>query len=494
MKSNLKSRMKSNRIATALTFALMLSASSSAFAAATPEEAARLKAVLETYMSNAPGLVAVSPEGDAYKVRLDFKPIFAKAKDVTSDITPLDFTLKPLETGKWQFDTSAPFSLSFSSGPALTFDIKVANLMQTGVFNEAMSTFETSTMELTGLELKEALNDPASGAIDIVYAIKKWTAASTATMAADNSVTVVSKSTLDDLVESVKAQQPASVTMPTDFTLSAENTVMDTTITGLKGKTMNELLAFFVAHPEKDLIIKDQAALKTMLKAALPLFNNMNSKTLSKNLIITTAIGPVTVATVSSTLDLNGVVKDGKFGQSIGLTGLALPPGIVPPFAADLVPQNLTIDYAVSGFDLATITDMALAELDLSKDPPLPADFEAKVPGAMMPGGTLAFTINPSSLESKAASVAMNGVVNYNGSPIPSGSGLVSLTGFDEILKAVSAAPPEMGLQSAIAGLLFVKGLGKAEDGGKLSWKLESTPEGSVLVNGLDPMKMAPAQ
>jgi hypothetical protein len=64
----------------------------------------------------------------------------------------------------------------------------------------------------------------------------------------------------------------------------------------------------------------------------------------------------------------------------------------------------------------------------------------------------------------------------------------VKLKGLDETMTALQAAPPDV--QQMSAGLLLVKGLGKAEADGSLSWKIESTPAGAITVNGADVSKM----
>jgi hypothetical protein len=73
---------------------------------------------------------------------------------------------------------------------------------------------------------------------------------------------------------------------------------------------------------------------------------------------------------------------------------------------------------------------------------------------------------------------------------LPSGKAMISARGLDEVMKAIQAAPPEAGVQSGVAMIVAAKGMAKASADGSLTWEIESTAEGKVLINGIDPMKM----
>ena len=76
---------------------------------------------------------------------------------------------------------------------------------------------------------------------------------------------------------------------------------------------------------------------------------------------------------------------------------------------------------------------------------------------------------------------------------VPAGQATVLLKGLDEAMAAMNAAPPEMGMQQMAPMLMLAKGMAKQEADGYLSWKIESTPEGAILINGTDLSKMGGA-
>ena len=185
--------------------------------------------------------------------------------------------------------------------------------------------------------------------------------------------------------------------------------------------------------------------------------------------------------------DINGIVKDGKFRESIAITGLTVPLAVVPPWATQLVPKDITFDIQGSGFDLATPAQSALAALDLAKDPPLPAGFEATLLPSLLPKGTVDVVLNPTSVSNDIYSITAEATVAAGPmNPIPSGKGTVKAKGLDELMKIIQAAPPEAGLQSGTAMIVAAKGMGKPESDGSYAWNIESAGDGKVLVNGVD--------
>jgi hypothetical protein len=238
------------------------------------------------------------------------------------------------------------------------------------------------------------------------------------------------------------------------------------------------------------LIIKDQATLKAALSAGLPLFDNLNSKGTFNKIAVVSPVGPVTLDTMIVGVEGNGVVKDGKFRESISVSGITPPPGIVPPWATTLVPKTMTFDFQGTGFDLASPAQMILSALDFSKDPPLPAGFEATLLPAVLPSGAMNIGLNPTSISNDLYNISAEGTMTAGPAGLPSGKGTVKAKGLDEVLKVIQSAPPEMGLQSGVAMIVGFKGMGKAEADGSVTWNIESAGDGKVLINGLDISQM----
>lgn len=476
-----------NRSGFAILVSLLLSVSQPALAAATPEEAARLAAVFESYLTAEKGVVTVTPEGDDYSVTLDIAPLAAKAANSGNSftMTPVKMTLSDKGDGKWAVSQKQALEFDVKAKDVLAVNIKAEEYGFTGVFDEKLFAFEQATSNIKNMTVVEDINDPTQGKQKINAKLDSITIEQSATAAANGGADMMAKYDFSGLTETVVGEAP-----PMNITISAASGAYNTAGKGFKAKSLFDTMAFFVARQDKDLIMKDGAALKAILAEAMPIFENVNGTGTFNDVSVGTPMGPVGVRTVSFGADINGVVKDGKLGESFTFSGLTLPPAVVPAWATTLVPQKMTFDFVVSSFDLAAPAQMMLAAIDFTKDPPLPAGFENTLMPALLPTGSASITLNPTSISNDLYSINAEGAMTAGPAAMPSGKAKVTAKGLDDVMKAIQAAPPEAGVQSGIAVIVAAKGMAKTDADGSLTWDIESTPEGKVLVNGIDPTKM----
>lgn len=157
-----------------LSLPLLLSASHAALAAATPEEAARLTTLFQSYLGAEPGVVKVEPDGDDYTVTLDIAPLAAKAaaSGLTISMTPTELTLTPAGDGKWNVSQEGPMSFGLKATDKMSADVKIEDYNWEGVFDEKLGTFSEATAEVKNISLAETVDDPAQGKVDITATIK----------------------------------------------------------------------------------------------------------------------------------------------------------------------------------------------------------------------------------------------------------------------------------------------------------------------------------
>jgi hypothetical protein len=478
---------------TASLFALLFLATTSAnaLAAATQEEAQRLTTLFQAYLGSDPGVVTVKPDGDSYDATFDFGPLFAKIKEpgLSASLTPIDWTLTPQGGGKWKVDQDQPMSFSLKLDGKLDLKGSIGAIKGTGIYDEALNAFASNATDITQFAFEQTMTDP-TGTSRVSYTLATIRSEGTMSGTGD-SADGTSKVSFTDLRETISMPQAADgSTPPIDVSITAPSGTQDATIKGLKPRAVNELIAWLVARPSKEAIIADQAALKDKLRAAIPIFGNVAGVGSIDNLSVNTMLGKFGIQKLDVLIDMNGVVEAGSLREKLTFTGFQMPEGLVPPWAANLVPQNFTIDFNVADFNLAAPAALIIDAFDLSKDPPIPKEIEPQLQQALLPNGTVKLGLGPSSIIAKAFDLQAEGSMTAGPVAPPAGQALVKLKGVDEIMAAMQAAPPEMGMQQMTPVVIIAKGMAKAAADGSLSWEIKSTPEGSVTINGTDISKM----
>jgi hypothetical protein len=480
-----------------LSWAVLACTTNLAHAEATEDEANRLSALFETYLTDTEGVVSVELDGDGYKVIFDLAPLTGEANKAASlvgesggsfKVSPIEFKMASQGDGKWQVVEDQPITFNMEIKGQVTAEEKVESLKATGIFDEKLGTFSTVSGEMKNITVTEKLMDPSGTTGDVSATIKGIKIDQTATASGDSAVDIKSKFTIDSLTENLSMPgKPETGGAPMNFVVNAASGTLDLNGKAMKPKSLLDLLAFFVSHQTKELITKDQADLKTKLGAGLPLWENVQETGKISTVKINSQFGEFGIDTVDIGLEMNGVVKDGKFRESVGLTGMNVPAALVPPWATKLVPKNTTFDFTVSGFDLASPAQLILSQLDLSKDKPLPDGFEQVLMPSFMPKGAVDVALNPTTMSNDTYNVKVEGSMTAGPAAMPSGKAKINAKGLDEIMKIIQAAPPEAGLGSGLAVVIGAKGIAKAEADGSLTWNVEATPDGKVLVNGIDP-------
>lgn len=490
---------------TLLAFPLLLATvSTAALAAATQDEADRVRTAMQVYLTAAPGVVDVRPDGDNYIMTLDATPLLAKIPQdsFTAKIDPVVLTLTPKGNGQWDVIQSGPWGMSWNAPGISSFDAKAASYEWNGVFDENIVAFLNGTYALKGITFTQVITDPASQTkTSSASSVESWSGTTTGTARADGAVDSQSTMSFSGVTTASTTELPAGMAAsgpPMDYSANIAGGGYTSNIKGFKSKAILDLVAWFVARPSKELLIRDQAQLKDKLAAALPLWENLDSSGSYDNGTVTTALGQFGFGSAGGAVTLNGVTKDGLFREALSLTGFTIPPGIAPPWTEGLVPNTIKLDFAVSGFDLEAPVKMALAQVDFSKDPPLPPDAAMLYLPAFAPNNSVNVKLAEGEISSPTFKITYDSdmVVGFAG--FPTGKATIRMTGMDAVLaKVQGAAATDPMAQQAMGGLVAAKGFGKAEADGSLVWVVDVAAPNKVMINGVDMsafMGMPPAQ
>lgn len=456
-----------------------------ASAEATQEGVDALTATLQTYLGATEGVVTVTPADDSYDVSLDFAPLMAKAPaEVKSTVTPIEFSLTDNGDGTWEMEQDQPLDISIAVPGAADITVKIGSLQGSGTFDTALQAFTTSTATLTDMVVSEKITDPTTKSeTNVSYTLASMKYDSSAEAGADGGVDSTATYEATGLSETMTIPE---LGMP--ITLTAANQSGSADISGLRPDAIYQLIAFAVANPDAAAAAAQQDSLKAILKDGMPLFAHLTSTGKIETVSVETPMGPVGLTDIGFEIEANGLVEDGLFREAISLNGLSLPAGLVPEWAAQLVPTALSIDFKASGFNLATPAGMLLETMDLANPKTNTPEQDQALFTALLPTGAVDLTVAPGSITSPLYTLSYEGAFAAGPSmPMPVGKATITATGITAVEQALAAGPAEMtGQITPVLGM--AKAMAKPGENGALVWELETTATGGVLVNGTNMM------
>ena len=471
-----------------LSLAILAATSLPALAATTQADVDKLRDALKPYLGPMTDQVKILPMDDGYKVTLDLMAflIQAKAQGIDASLSPLEFTAKPAGGDIWKIHQEGDVSVAakFPGGyvnekfTGMTQDITL-DLAQ-GLITEVLAVAKTISMD-------EQIPDQKGRSATVKMTADGLTIKSNSKANADGSSDTVFTESFGAWAMTEHSDAEAQ---PMDVTVKSTGGTFGGTLVGLKGRPLLDAWRFMIAHIKQKPTAADQGELKSALSASLPLFQSMSNNGAMTKVDISTPLGNFGAEKIGFTLNANGLVKDGMFEESLSIDGLTIPPGIAPPWANALVTKNAALDVKVTGFDLATWSKGMVDNADFSKDDPVPKNVVDALALGILPTGAATITIGPSSISNSTYNLSVQGAFSAGPAAQPSGKATVKMTGFDDVMKALTSAPPEAGLKDSGAVMIVAKGLGKTGGDGSISWDIEATPDGQFLVNGTDVKKL----
>ncbi|WP_027166518.1 hypothetical protein [Mesorhizobium sp. WSM3224] len=468
-----------------LAFALALSAP--AFAQTVDDQGAKqLSDNLARYFGKQAfdkGVLKVSVEGDAYKIALDVKALvnaLPEQKLVKFDMAPYALMVKPRSDGSWDVSSNFSQGASFDfDGPegrqSMEFTIKDGKL--TSVYDPALAAFTNATSSLSGMTMtsRQAKQqaDVSTGA---------GTATVTSTKSANGGVDFTATQKVSSFIEKIKIDDPNSG-MNFPLTLKTPELSVDANGKGVRTKPLLDLLAFAVANEDETKLKANQAELKSLMLAALPIWERVDGNYGFKDFEVESPVGKFGATQFSTAFGMDGVSQNGKVDYAIKATGLTIPHQTLPEWTVPLLPTDIDLNFGGANIDLDTMAKKAIEAFDLNKNPPLSdefgktlvADFKAKNPKVV---------IGHSTLKNADIEVAMEGEMTFPGEK-PDATVTIDVAGYDKVVDALKeGAKSDEQMAQAFPFALAVKGFGKTLSDGRLEWVINTKADGSIAVNG----------
>lgn len=455
---------------------------------ATPEGAQSLQTVFQRYLgtpaAGKPDAVAVTPQGESYKISLDFQTLAAPLRPlgILVAMAPFEILAKPGKDGLWQV-SAGNFPAINISAKSQTISLSITGHEFSGTFDPAIRAFVLGTSKMSGLRMVSLApgfeNLRNDGAAEMTMtSVKSGPGAVSAVM---QQSAKGSKQTFR--LSKRKGAKPA---MEVSVSVGPMNTNL--ILDQLKNSAILDLWAFAVANPSGELFKTKFEEVRAILKRMMPLFNSLNQTVQAKDLQVTTPYGAMKVASINGGMNVAGLVPKGQFNLKIAVGGLSLPPVVtdtlLPPWSKGLVPTQASFDVTVSGYNLAAAADNILAKIDPKLESKAMDELMKASGKLVVPNERVNVRIRASKIVADKMEVELFGDMVAM-KPMPTGKFTVRVKGLDETIKFLQPfVSKDKNLQKAMLGMIAGKGFGKALPDGRLEWVIIVDGSGKASVNG----------
>jgi len=429
------------------------------------------------------GVVNVSVQSDAYRIDVDFNKLlslFPTEGAVKLDVAPYSFSLKPRADGTWDMsgDMAPDGKIEFQvENQTQKTEWKIADDTFSGVYDPALAGFSTATGKNGAISMTST--DPTSNT--------EFTAASgsfeiQSTKNPTRGVDFTALQTIGTMVQTMRINSP-EIGMEIPIVLRSPELSYSSAATGLQAQPLLDLLAFAVANADEAKIKAAQSELKTLLRAVLPLWQNLTGAYGWRELSVGTPVGIFNTSNATIKVVMDGVQQDGTISYGIKLDDLLVPDGLLPRWSTPLLPEDIDLNFGGTGIDLEGPANMAIDALDLNRDPPIPKEVGDAITARFI-AEPPKFVIGRSTISNKDTSISAEGEMTFGGGK-PAATATLEATGFDKAMEAIQAATataPEAQQIHLVA--VAAKGFAKSLPDGRLQWVVNMTADGAVTVNG----------
>ncbi len=446
---------------------------------ASPDGAQKLLSFFAVYFGKqAP--VTVTPANPGYAVSFDLAALTAplKTEGFSYDPALLKYQLIEQDDGGWRVEQTEipPITAHTKDG---TSSIAFTGFKTVTVFDPAIAWWRS----VTGAADKMSVEAHAPG-VDETFEFNAMQMSGTGKASSDGLASAVLHQTFAGTKATIiAASKSDSDAKPTTINAHSDAATADIALDGFKSHALLDLWAFVVAHPTRPEMAANEAALKTLLAAALTSPIKLDETFAFTKVAIDTPQGPVTIDTAK--FGGGGAAGSaGAFEERFAADGLSLPATLVPAPFRDFAPTSFSFGFRASGFDLAEAIAEAIADIHLAGDgPEISDDDQAKIRGKLIGPDGVVIDIPLSHITAPLLDLTFEGHVVYKASK-PTGTFTVHMHNFDKTLAAVKALGPDTAKKIGPM-LAMAKGLAKTDPDGSLTWIGELGADGIMKVNGL---------
>lgn len=434
-----------------------------------------------------PGVLKVSPDGDAYRLLLDMAKLMADAVApmTVKDAAPLAFKLAAQADGKWVFDSSTPFSLTteqLAGGRSATMALATETGAIQGVFDPAILMPREASLGFTNFSanLRDARNAIKAGIAEIslrggIKDLPEGQGDLDGTFLIDGLTATNGSFPQPEQKLTIGKVEGSYRLGAIDLVgLAAMVDFWNGTGTGKTVKTLSEA---------------ERGELRALLAKHVPMLDSVGGKLVATGISNTQGGKGYRLGRLEHETRWEGLSGKSTLTMTTRLVDVGVDPGLWPPGLEGLVPKEAALNITSTGFDFGALWKDA-AELKTPEEMArLPRDHFDRL---FMPQGKMIIDLADSYAKSGFYDLTLSGQmqVQRDSRRPPVGTLTVTAKDLDGTVKYLqdnSKTVPMFGQVSF--AVLMMKGLGKPGPEGSMVWDFAFDEVGKVTVNG-QPMPM----
>lgn len=463
----------------------LISASPAKAQEVSPAEAESIQQRLTRYLPQEmidAGLVTVKAAASVYELRLNPAVLMDKSKTVATKIEglkPVMAYLRPMPEGTYRVEANDSFEIEGDVDAAdgkNSFRYVIDSMKLDGIYDPEIFYFTSADWATKQLSYSNtsAKNGVMGGFGETAMRIateKK----------SDETFDVSSTAVLKAFTHTLIGGAAGRV----DIGVDAVD--IDVRMDGARYKAMQDLVFFALDNMKKDGLDAARAArLKDMLRAVLPVVDNMAETIRLSNVTIGTPQGAFSADTITYDYAQSGIVDATRLSFGFNVEKPRLSTEAVPAAIKDLLPDRMALKGRAD-FNFAGVINYFIEHADFTKPKALTDEQLREIDKIMYPDGAMTVQYDEISAVSAIYDLHIAGKMKlYNGDEKRQSTDMtLTMRNFDKTvayLQQNAATVPEFG--QAAFGLLMMKGLARDAGGGAQAWDVTVGEDGKVLING----------
>ena len=451
-----------------------------------PSEAESIQQRLTRYLPREmvdAGLVTVRAASSFYELR--FNPSVLMEKSATGKVKveglkPMTAYLRPTPEGTYRVEANDSFDIKGTVDIAEgknSFSYVIDSMKLDGVYDPEILYFTsadwtTKRLAFSSSSPKESVTASFGETVMRVEAEKKDA----------ETLDLTSTGVMKAFAETITGGPSGRVD------IGADAVDIDVRMDGARYKVMQDLVFLVLDNMDKQKLEAAEASrLKELLRAALPVFDNLTETIRASNVTVGTEKGIFGADAVTYDVAMNGIAHSTRLAFGFGVEKPKPPAGVLPAVYESALPERATFKAAVANLDLAGAVDYLVEHADFTKSEPLTEEQGKEIGRIVLPGGAMTVEFEEVSAVSPIYDVHLAGrmVVYPDQKDRRSADVTVTMRNFDKTvayLQQNAAAVPQFG--QAAFGLLMMKGLARDAGDGAQAWDVTVGEDGKVLING----------